>query len=168
MDDQGLNKFLEDTYGTTIYGKPLFRLLWSTGVTEKRKSRFTDFHDDLLIRDVIEERIVLKYPMAQDRWVLERIHFFDKHAKELGLLSDENFSYEEVYTFQDRKGDFLPLNRDKVEAAMFLFFKYFLQMSWKERTDMRMELLAKRELAKKQETIEAIGELRSPFGFVLE
>jgi hypothetical protein len=168
MDDQGLNKYLEDTYGRTVDGKVLFRLIWSTGVTEFRKSRFIDFSGDLQIRDVIETREVLKYPFAQDRWVLERIKLIDKKAREFGLVSDENYSYEEIYVFQDREGNFLPLNREALEAAMYLFCKFYLQMTPKERADMRMQILANKELQKRNDIAEKLGEGRSPFGFVLE
>jgi hypothetical protein len=54
-----------------------------------------------------------------------------------------------------------------VEAALFLFFKFFLQMSWKERIDLRMEILAKKELEKKAKTREMLGEGRSPLFFTL-
>jgi len=166
MDDLGINKWLLDNYGKTIDGHPCFRLTWSTGVTELRHSEFHDFYGDIFIRRVVETREVLKYPFAQNRWIIERIAPINKEAKEMGLVS-ANYSYEEVYTFQDKEGNFLPLSRDKVEAALFLYFKYFLQLNQRQRTDMRMEMLAKRELAKKTKTREAIGELRSPYGFVL-
>lgn len=169
MDDLGINKWLAENYGTTVDGRQLFRLIWSTGVSEKRYSEFHDYYGDIFIRAVREVRECLKYPFAQDRWVLERIQPISKEARDLGLVDiGDKYDYVEVYIFQDRNGNFLPLTRDKVEQALYLFFKFYLQMSWKERTDMRMQMLAKRELEKRNKTRDAIGELRSPFGFVLE
>jgi hypothetical protein len=160
-----LNKFLEDNYGKVAEGNyPYFRIIWTTGLTEKRLSTFKDFYGDALIREVTEVRECLKYPFAQDRYVLERILPISDSAREVGgLRTDEKFSYEEVYTFQDRLGHYLPLTREKVEQALFLFFTFYLAKTPKERMDMRMEMLAKRELAKKEKTKEAMGEGRSPF-----
>lgn len=169
MDDLGINQWLLDNYGKTIDGRPLFRLIWSTNVTEHRYSEFHDYYGEVFIRKVREVRECLKYPFAQDRWVLERICPVSKEAREQGLVdTGDKYAYVEIYTFQDKNGNFLPISRDKVEQALYLFFKFFLQMSWKQRTDMRMEMLAKRELDKKDKTREAIGELRAPHGFVLE
>lgn len=169
MDDLGINKWLEENYGKTVDGHPLFRLKWSDKTyREMRKSRFIDFSDNLQIRDVVETRSVPKYPFAQNRWVLERIHLIPDAARDAGLQTDLQFSYEEIYTFQDRDGKALELSREKVEQAMYLFFKFYLLMSHNERVDMRMRMLAQRELERKQKIKESLGEGRSPFGFVLE
>lgn len=167
MDDNGLNRWLEDTYGTTIDFKPLFRLSWSTNQLENRHSTFRDFHGDILIREVTETRLVPKYPMAPDRWVLERIHAVTPEAVKLGLVG-EKMSYEEIYTFQDRNGNALPLNRNAVEAAMYLFFKFYLEMTPKERIDFRIAQLAEKDRQSKNQCREIIGELRAPHAFVLE
>ena len=167
MDDLGLNQWLVNTYGTTVDNKPLFRLIWSTGVTEKREGIFQDFYGDILIREVREVREVLKYPFAQDRWVLERIKQVTQPMREFGLL-DEAFTYSEIYIFQDRSGHFLPLTREMCEAAMYLFFKYFVQMTWKERTDFRIKQLAQKELDKRQKYLEAIGDGQAAHSVVIE
>jgi hypothetical protein len=166
-EDFGLNEFLKNTYGTSIDGRPIFRLLWTTGVTEKRRSHFIDMSDDIFIRDVIEVREVLKYPFAQERWVLERIIPIPFEVK-TELMTDDNWSYEEVYIFQTKAGEYLPLSPMMVEAALYLFFKFYLAMTPKERADMRTTMLAKRDLIKRNKTRDILGEGRSPFGFVLE
>ncbi len=168
MDNLGLNKYLLDQYGKTPEGLPYFRLIWSTNVTEKRFSEFTDFIGDVPIRTVQEVREVLKYPFAQDRWILERIHPLDEKAREMGLMTDSNFSYEEIYIFQDRNGNYLPLSREMLDVAMYLFFKHYLDKTPKERLDQRLEIMAKKDMEKKQKTKETIGEGRSPLFFVLE
>ena len=168
MDDLGINRWLLDNYGKTVDGHPLFRLLWTTNVTEKRYSEFHDYYGEIFIRAVREIRECLKYPFAQDRWVLERICPISQAARDAGLRTDEKYDYVEIYTFQDRDGNMLPLTRDKVETALYLFFNFYLKMNLKQRTDLRMQLLAQRELEKRNKTRDAIGELRSPLGFVLD
>ena len=168
MDDLGINKWLDDSFGRTPENYPYFRLIWSTGITEKRYSEFHDFSGDILIRVVRETREVLKYPFAQDRWIIERIKPVDKQALDAGgLRTDDKFTYEEVYIFQDKEGNFLPLSPEMAEAAIYLYFRFFLTTK-KQRYDHRMELLARKSLEAKQKTKEALGEGRSPFGFVLE
>jgi hypothetical protein len=167
-DDLGINKFLKEQYGTTIDGKPLFRLLWTTKVTEHRHSKFNDFYGELLIRSVTETREVLKYPYAQDRWVLERIQLLDKGAFSIGgLRTDLPYSYEEVYLFQDRNMNALPLSLEITETAIMLFFKFYLALTPTQRADMRMQMLAQRDKEKRDKTRDILGEGRSAFGFVL-
>jgi hypothetical protein len=168
MDDMGLNQWLKDTYGTTVDGYPLFRLLWTTNVTERRHSKFVDFHEDLFIREVEETREVLKYPFAQDRWVLERIHLIDNGAINIGLRADERFAYEEVYTFQDRDGNYLPLNREAIETAMYLFFKYYLALTPLQRQDMRVKMLADKDRRSRDLTRDSLGDGQAAHSFVLE
>ena len=163
-----INKWLVDNYGKTVEGYPLFRVLWTTGITEFRKSRFIDYEGDSVIRDVLETREVLKYPFAQDRWVLEKIVFLRKEDREVGLQTDLPYTYNEIYTFQDTLTNPLPLNLEMVKAAMFLFFKFYVQMTPIERVNFRMEQLAHNEMEKHKKTVESLGDLRSPFGWVLE
>ena len=163
-----INKYLIEHYGRTPEGLPYFRLLWTTGVTEHRYSEFHDYYGDLFVRSVREVREVLKYPFAQDRWILERIREISPKAIEMGLRSNVPYSYEEVYCFQDNRGNPLPVTLDKVETALYLFFTYFVRMSWEQRIDLHMEILAKKELEKKRQTKELLGEGRSPINFVLE
>ena len=163
-----INQWLDDNYGKTIDGHPLFRVIWSTGLTEHRKSRFIDHVGDTIIRDVIEIREVLRYPFAQDRWILERICLLTPEAREIGLQTDKMFTYNEIYVFQDAFCNPLPLNLDMVKAGMYLFCKFYIQMTPKERIDFRIKQLAERDVKKRNDIRDAIGELGSPFGFVLE
>jgi hypothetical protein len=159
-----INRHLEDNYGKLTTGEILFKVSWTTGLTEKRFSKFTDFLDETPIRTIEEVREVLKYPFAQDRYVLERIVPISETARKAGLAVDGQYSYEEVYLFQDRLGNYLELTEEKIDQALFLFFKFYLQKTEKERVDMRMEMLAKRELLRKELTRQRVGErLRSPF-----
>src|SRR5678815_2915074 len=159
-----INKLLKDNYGTlTDNNLPLFRVIWSTNVTEKRFGEFTDFIDEFAVRTVREVREVLKYPFCQDRYILERIKPISAEARAMGLVNG-NYSYEEVYTFQDRLGQYLPLREDKVIEALFLYFEFFVKLSHSQRTDIRMQMLAEREIARKEAIRQKIGEgMRSPF-----
>lgn len=154
MDDLGINEYLKNTYGTAMGGNPVFRIIWSTGLTEKRYSEFHDYLDNILLRVVKEVREVLVYPFAQDRWILERLIPLTDSMREF-IKTDDNYTYHEIYIFQDKHGNFLPLNREIVDTAMFLFFSYYLKMSWTQKADLQMALLAKKELDKRKQIEEA-------------
>jgi hypothetical protein len=168
MDDLGLNKYLLETYGKTPEGLPYFKLSWTTNYTEHRYGTFTDWLGDIPVRTISEVREVPKYPFAEDRWVLERIRLVNEEARQMGLRTDSPYSYEEIYIFQDRQGDFLPLSKEVIEAAMYLFFKHYLSKTPKERMDMHIKALAERDMKRKQKTKEILGEGRSPLFIVME
>jgi hypothetical protein len=171
MDDLGLNQHLKDAYGTTVDGKQLFRLTWSTGITEFRHSTFVDYLGDIFLREVTETREVLKYPFAQDRWILERIRLTSDKAKEVfGLVGEDPYSYEPIYTFQDKDGDYLPLNREMLEAAMILFFEFYVKMIPSERQDFRMSLLAEKDRERRNRIRAALADkqVQAASSFVLE
>lgn len=166
MDDKGLNEWLRVTYGTTLEGLPLFKLVWSTNLRESRRSTFTDFYGDIIIREVTETRLCLKYPMAQNRWVIEKI--YPTPASVLGKELFLPYTYEGIYIFQTHDGKRLELERDKLEMAVWAFLQYG-RIKQKDRIDIRMELLARREAEKKEKIRQIIGqEMRSPYFFVLE
>jgi|SRR5688572_1872688 len=171
MDDLGLNEYLKNHYGATVDGKPLFRLTWSTGVKEKRHSTFIDFYGEVFLREVTETREVLKYPYAQDRWILEKIKLVSERARnEFGLITDEPFSYEPIYTFQDKEGKYLPLNLDMLDSAMYLYFKFYLQMTDIERRDVKISLLAQKDQEKRDAVRAALAnkQVQAASSFVLE
>lgn len=168
MDDLGLNKYLQDTYGTTVDNKALFRLTWTTGITEFRHSIFEDYYGEIFLREVKETREVLKYPYAQDRWVLEKIKLIDGNSRALGLLDPNPYIYDAIYTFQDKQGNFLPLNREMLDAAMMLFFQFYTRMTPKERLDFRITELARKDLERKGKVRNLLGGGRAAHGFVLE
>lgn len=163
-----INKHLLDHFGTTVTNKPLFRLIWSTGITEFRYSEFTDFYGDLFLRTVRETREVLKYPFAQNRYILERLSLIHPKANEVGLRTDLKEDYTEIYTFQDKQGNPLPVTLEMVDVAIYLYFHFFAGKTIKNRLDLKLEMLAKKDLEKKRKTREIIGDGRSPFAFVGE
>jgi len=166
MDDLGLNDWLKEAYGTTIDGLPLFKLIWSTNVTEMRKGTFRDYYGEVIIREVTEVRECLKYPLAQERWILEVIKLVPESIYGIELFT--KWTYEGIYTFQDKDDNYLELSREMLEVAMYLFFLYG-KMTWNERLENRMKDLALKEKEKKEKIRQLIGQnMRSPLYFVME
>lgn len=169
MDDLGINQYLRDTYGTTVDGKQLFRLIWNDNtVREHRFSEYHDYYGEVFLRSVRETREVLKYPYAQNRWILERIQLIDERAKNLGLAGNDPYSYEQIYVFQDKNGRYLPLNRPLLEEVLQLFLFHYLRLTPKEKLDLRIANLARKDQLKRDKIRETLGEGRAPHGFVLE
>lgn len=167
MDDLGLNKYLEETYGKTIEGFPLFRLVWTTDQLEKRLGTFRDFSDhscEIFLREVTEVREVPKYPFAMDRWALEVIKPVEK---EYGIM-DAKYTYEAFYFFQDKYERELELSKEMLEAAMYMYLVYY-RMPMKDKVELQMQNLAAREAERKEHIRQAIGaKMRSPLFMVLE
>lgn len=165
----GLNRWLEETYGKTVDGKPLFRLVWSDEQFEHRLGTFRDFYGDILVREVTEVRYTLKYPFIDPpTWVLEKIYPVTPEAVNAGLVATKE-SWEMIYAFQDKEGNPLPLAREMLEAALYLFFKFYIQTTPKDRLDYRYQRLAERDKELKQQNKDRIGDnLRSPLFLVTE
>lgn len=166
MDDQGINLWLKDSYGSTIEGYPLFRLIWSTNVTEVRKGTFRDYYGELIIREVTEVRQCLKYPFAQNRWIIEVIK--DTPSEVYGKELFQKYTYEGIYVFETKEKKRLPLNLDMTQAAIKLYFLH-KGLTWEERINMRIAAVIAKEKARKEKYRDYIGDkLRSPLFFVLE
>lgn len=115
-DSINTNIWLKDTYGSTLDGRPKFRVVWSTNLLEKRFGVFRDFYGHILVREVKGVREVLKYPFYQDRWVLEKLDYVgDNHE----LI--EKSTYEPLFVFQTAEGAFLPLNQRAVNFFMHFY-----------------------------------------------
>jgi hypothetical protein len=166
MHDEGLNQWLKDTYGTTIEGLALFRVVWSTELREKRRGTFCDFLDDIFIREVTEVRDSLKYPFAQERWVIETL--MPTPPEVLGTELFEPYTYEGIYIFQDKEENPLPMTRDMVEAAIYIYLTS-VRRPMKDRIDFQMERLARKELSIRNNNKDMISDsLRSPAFLVLD
>lgn len=76
-----------------VDGNPIYRLVWSNDMTEKRFGEFSDFYNDVFLRTVTETREVPKYSYIDDRWILEML-----------ILGT---GYEPLFTFESAKGEFL-------------------------------------------------------------
>ncbi|MFI5420539.1 MAG: hypothetical protein ACHQ1H_06190 [Nitrososphaerales archaeon] len=110
------NKFLKKQ-GKVPSGAPLFKLVWSNSETELRSGTFEDYTTGgLFIRTFVGTRRVLKYNYIIDRWILEK-WFPPELTISHELPDSKNGSYEPLYVFEDKKGNYLPPN---LKALNFL------------------------------------------------
>lgn len=95
-----LNRQLRDNYGIDSFTSlAMYRVIWSTGVTEKRKTKFTDTGIELLLPIVRE---CLKYPHDQDFYILERLTVVpDVNADD---IPEAKLSYEPLWIFRMENG----------------------------------------------------------------
>ncbi len=94
-----INRLLRDTYGVdTVTGRVMWRVVWAPEQTEKRQYVLDD--------DVLRVAEMKKYPHIGDRYVLEWLQGVP-HAVSDELLG-MRMSYEPIWTFMDRDGNYLP------------------------------------------------------------
>jgi hypothetical protein len=102
-----INSQLRDEYGYHSITKPYFHVVWSENELEKRLGTFNDIVNGIFIREVTEVREVPKYKQwIQAKYLLEKltvIPVFDKKE-----LLEEQLSYEPLWVFEDKKGEYLP------------------------------------------------------------
>lgn len=104
-----LNRQLVDLYGIdTITGKAMFRIVWSEDQYEKRLTKYTDEGLELLYPEVRE---LPKYKQwVKEKYVLERLVLVPE--VNVGELPTQKMSYEPLWVFHDRNGDYLPPRLD--------------------------------------------------------
>ena len=114
-----INKSLKDLYSTDIVtGLPIFRIVWSEDEMEKRYGTFDDFlpGTQIFLRTVTETREVPKYRQwIHNKHILERLVLvpeFQQHE-----LPSSKVSYEPLWVFEDRVGNYLP---PRLDAAKFI------------------------------------------------
>ena len=110
-----LNKWLSQHYGMTVVGLPIHRIVWSTSLTEKRNGTYDIYAGSIYVRTEFGVKEVLKYPFDQDRWILEKLVNVEDNSE----LVTKN-SYEPLYIFKDKDGNFLHLNTKAVEYYMHI------------------------------------------------
>ena len=107
-DLEKMNNQLRSKYG---YGpdelRPLWRIVWSEDLLEKRWMTHDDHGNELLEPEVRE---VPKYQHITNRYVLERAV---PVAGETDLIT--KVSYEPAWSFEDRHGNYLPPRFDACE-----------------------------------------------------
>jgi hypothetical protein len=109
-----INKELLLTFGYESSIMPRYQVSWTTGLTEMRLGTFCKFDEHgNQIAEKTEFKECLKYPLAQNRYVLERLFYFESdelpYAKTLG-------SYEAIYYFEDSDHKPIPCTKDAVLA----------------------------------------------------
>jgi hypothetical protein len=113
-----INNQLIDSFGVdTITGQPIWRIVWSDDQFEHRHGTYEDITPaGLYLRTVTETRLVPKYRQwIHQKYVLERLVVVpEQNADELPTAK---VSYEPLWTFEDKDGEFLP---PKYEAAKFI------------------------------------------------
>lgn len=105
MDAESINDKLELYYGRELDGRPRYRVVWSTNLTERRVGEFNEFYGSIYLRTTIGVKEVPKYPYDRDRWILEKLFY----VKNKEILAEKPGSYEPVYVFKGPSGEFLPL-----------------------------------------------------------
>jgi hypothetical protein len=107
-----INRKLSERYGLDLDGQPKYRVVWSTDQVETRVGRFEDFVGDILIRTYSGARECKKYSYCPDRWILE-----SRVATNNPELVSK-MSYEPLWIFQDKQGNFLPLSWPAIEIIV--------------------------------------------------
>lgn len=102
-----LNERLRRIFGVdTVTGKEMWRVVWANDQYEKRYDTYDDYAGDIYLRTVTELREVPKYPDKKDRYVLENLQGVPIAA--MDELAGIRMSYEPIWTFNDRDGNYLP------------------------------------------------------------
>lgn len=104
MTKEEINQKLIDTYGLTLDGLPKFRVVWSAEETETRIGDIEEWYGGIFVRKYRGPAICPKYAYLPGRWVLEVL--VPTNNEELTTKQ----SYEPLYVFQNKNGEYLPLN----------------------------------------------------------
>lgn len=110
-----LNKRLIELYGVDPYNNAKFRISWSNDQLEKRNGRVNQFHGKMFVRTVVGVHEWPKYPFYKDRHILEMCCINTNPE----LIT--RFTYEPLYTFEDKDGNALPLDWEMIEFFMHCF-----------------------------------------------
>src|SRR6185503_9453825 len=114
-----INERLLDQFGRFEDGRPNWRVVWSTGLTEMALTEYTR-EGFILPQPEVQER--LKYPFDQDRFILE--HLIPVPRTNIKDLTTKT-SYEPLWTFQDNNGNPTAPDWDMIE---FLINKVQINM----------------------------------------
>lgn len=115
---ESINKQLKELFGIdTISGLQMWRVVWSEDQFEKRLGTYDDYSTGgIYLRTVTEVREAPKYRQwIQEKYVLERLTVIPMLNQQ--DLPTEKLSYEPIYVFETKKGEYLP---PKIEAAKFI------------------------------------------------
>lgn len=118
-DEKTINESLKQ-FGKDFKGNSLFRVSFSDKQTEIRRRIYNKYSSSGLIflgevRETIECK---KYPTIKSRWIIEKLVPPDSSYTNEIVSAKENGSYECIYIFQDKNGEFLPLNQRVAEIII--------------------------------------------------
>ncbi len=112
---KSMNQHLIDLYGIdTSTGRAMFRIVWSEDQYEKRLTKFTREGLELLYPEVRE---LPKYKQwIHEKYVLERLVLVpDINVED---LPTERLSYEPLWVFADKDGNYLPPRMDASQLVV--------------------------------------------------
>ncbi len=112
---ESLNRQLQDLYGIdTVTGKTMFRIVWSEDQFEKRLTQCTPEGLQLMYPEVKE---LPKYKQwIKEKYVLERLVLVPD--VNLSELPTQKLSYEPIWVFEDRYGNYLPPRLDAARLVV--------------------------------------------------
>ena len=149
-DDLAINSWLSQHYGVTLDGKSVYRVIWSTNLTEKRLGTYEIFAGNIFIRTEYGVKEVLKYPFDQHRWILEKLVNVDNDE----LLTKT--SYEPLYILKDKDGKFLPLELKVIE-----YYMHVITTATKTNATLLQDEAIKKEEAELESCRQEIGSVMS-------
>lgn len=97
-----INKILKESFGLSETNEPRFRVVFSTGLIEKRSGTFREFYGPIFLCEVEGTREVPKYQYARDRYIFEICLPYKRVYEEI----KQGDNYEPLFTFEDEKGEF--------------------------------------------------------------
>ncbi len=156
-----LNKWLKETYGHDLLGRPTLRLVLSSTQLEKRKGTIAEFYGPIFIREWYGIHEVPKYsdPSWRDRWMLERLTF-DIPNPELCL--DVAGTYEPIWCFRGPNGSY---QRPNLKSLRFLLSMWEQQMVTAQHTPLRQDDWNRMEKREFQEEVDYFyGALQDTYG----
>lgn len=152
-----INKYLVESFGATLQGKPLWRLVWSDKQFEYRHGTFHEFWNDIFLRSETTTKLRPKYSHVKERWILER--YFPSEFTQCAELPEASLagSYEPIYVFQDKEGNYLAPNLRVVDFFIRMAEKS-PRVSQKQREQDIIDELLRREQREVEEIALALGE----------
>jgi hypothetical protein len=122
---ESINRKLAEEY-RVLDGRPIYRLVWSDDLVEKRVGTFTDWYGHIMIRQEHRAlREVKKYwYLNPPCYVFEKLVFMprEKDMQEIieELVEARNGSYEPIYSFRKEDGTQLPVIWPVVERMLMV------------------------------------------------
>ena len=98
-----INKRLVNVYGKSLDGRANYRLVWSDSQFETRVGDFSEYYGDIFVRNYKGAKEVPKYNYIKERWILEKLEYISNPE----ILTSNNGTYEPIWVFQDKNGNYL-------------------------------------------------------------
>lgn len=115
-DIEILNEQLDRLYGHDLKGRPQFRVIHTTQVTERRRGIFPFYAGEILTGEAEDEREVEKYTYLDPSWVLERLSL----NRTEDVLSEDDFIYEPIWNFTGKAFKDDPTKKPDLWACKFI------------------------------------------------